>query len=268
MATKKYVSLSKLSAFLDKLKTTFASISHTHNVGDLTDYVVDSALSDTSANPVQNKVINAEFDSIATAMNALETAIDGKADADHNHDDYETKTDASSKLTEAKSYTDSKLSPITTSGTSTAYTATVNGITELTVGVSFVLLPHVESTSTSPTLDVNGLGAIRIRRRLSTNTTTTSAGASDEWLSAGKPIRVTYDGTFWIADLQKSSATDLMGTVPVQNGGTGVNTEADLKTLITSTAYQIGGDEPASGPIMWFDTTSTIILQESEGVKF
>lgn len=225
---KKYVSLSKLSTFLDKLKTTFAALSHTHNLSDLTDYTVDAALSSTSTNPVQNKVLNEEFDAISEAMNALESAIDSNASA----------------------------TPIITSGTSTAYTATVSGVTELTAGVSFMMIPHVESASTSPTLDVNSLGAIRIRRRLSTNTTTTSGGASDNWLSASKPIRVTYDGTFWIADLPKPSATDLMGAVPVQNGGTGVDSEADFKTLITSTAYQIGGDEPTSGPILWFDTAT------------
>lgn len=85
MATKKYVSLAKLSTFLDKLKTTFASLNHTHSISDLTDYTVDAALSDTSTNPVQNKVIDAEFDSIATAMNALESAVDGKASATHTH---------------------------------------------------------------------------------------------------------------------------------------------------------------------------------------
>lgn len=82
---KKYVSLSKLSTFLDKLKITFATLSHTHNLSDLTDYSVDAALSDTSANPVQNKVLNEEFDSIATAMNALEAAVDGKAESTHTH---------------------------------------------------------------------------------------------------------------------------------------------------------------------------------------
>ena len=85
MSTKKYVSLSKLSTFLDKLKTTFASVSHTHQLKDISDYTVDTALSDTSTNPVQNKVLNEEFDSIAAAMNALEAAVDGKASSVHTH---------------------------------------------------------------------------------------------------------------------------------------------------------------------------------------
>lgn len=91
--SKKYVSLTRLQTFLDNLKTTFSSIGHKHKTSDLTDYTVDSSLSSTSANPVQNKVLDAEFEAIATGMNALETAIDGKADSTHNHDSaYAAKT--------------------------------------------------------------------------------------------------------------------------------------------------------------------------------
>lgn len=86
MAQKKYVSLSKLSTFLENLKSTFASLSHKHTISDISDYTVDTTLSSTSTNPVQNKVIDAEFDAMVEAMGALETAIDGKADASHTHD--------------------------------------------------------------------------------------------------------------------------------------------------------------------------------------
>lgn len=83
--TKKYVSLSKLSIFLDNLKDTFSALSHKHTIADLTDYTVDSSLSSTSTNPVQNKVLDAEFEAISDAMNALDLALDGKADvADYN----------------------------------------------------------------------------------------------------------------------------------------------------------------------------------------
>lgn len=118
---------------------------------------------------------------------------------------------------------------VTTSGDGSAYLATVKGISALTAGASFVMVPHVESTSTSPTIDVNGLGAIRIRRRLTSATTTTYGGYSDAWLSAGKPVKITYDGTFWIADVQKPVASDLSGSVPIANGGTGATSVADAK---------------------------------------
>lgn len=108
MAQKKYVSLSKLSTFLDNLNRKFASISHKHSISDISDFsadlsvTVDSELSDTSTNPVQNKVINAEFDAISVSMNALESAVDN-----HNHDDAYDAFGASSKaLEEANVYTD------------------------------------------------------------------------------------------------------------------------------------------------------------------
>lgn len=60
---------------------------------------VDTALSPTSTNPVQNKVVDAEFDAMSEAMGALELSIDGKADASHNHNnDYYTKTEIDNSI--------------------------------------------------------------------------------------------------------------------------------------------------------------------------
>lgn len=104
MAQKKYVSLSKLSTFLDNLNNKFAALSHKHTISDIADYkpiTVDSELSPTSTNPVQNKVIDAEFEAVSTAMNALEQAIDGKADFSHNHNDnYYTKIEVDQNFQE------------------------------------------------------------------------------------------------------------------------------------------------------------------------
>lgn len=95
----KYVSPSKLSLFLDNLKDIFSPLTHTHKINDISDYTVDTALSSASTNPVQNKVLNAEFDAISDAMGALEAAIDDKVDASHNHDDrYYTETEIDTKL--------------------------------------------------------------------------------------------------------------------------------------------------------------------------
>lgn len=70
MAEKKYVSLSNLNTFLEKLKNTFAKLDHSHEI--------DDALSATSTNPVQNKILNDEFEAIAQSFDALENAIDNK----------------------------------------------------------------------------------------------------------------------------------------------------------------------------------------------
>ena len=82
MSNKKYASLSTLQAFLESLRETFSSLGHKHTISDITDYKIDTELSSTSTNPVQNKALNDEFDAIATAINALDSAIDN-----HNHDD-------------------------------------------------------------------------------------------------------------------------------------------------------------------------------------
>ena len=67
MASKKYVSLNRLSDFLDNIKSTFLKKS---------DYIIDTALSPTSINPVRNSVVNDEFEAVADALGALELAID------------------------------------------------------------------------------------------------------------------------------------------------------------------------------------------------
>ena len=97
--SKKYVSLTRLSNFLDNIKAKYSQIGHKHTMSDLTDYKVDTTLSSTSNNPIANKTVDAEFDAIATAMGALDLAIDGKADASHAHDDrYYTESEIDTKL--------------------------------------------------------------------------------------------------------------------------------------------------------------------------
>lgn len=121
---------------------------------------------------------------------------------------------------------------VVTTGDGSTYLAAVEGIDALSAGVSFVMVPHVDSASTAPKLNVNSLGDKFIRRRVSSSSGTTSAGQANDWLSANKPIRVTYDGMFWIAELTKPNATDLMGTVGIQNGGTGATTVDEARATL------------------------------------
>ena len=110
-------------------------------------------------------------------------------------------------------------------GTGSVYTATVEGIVSLSAGVSFVMIPHVESTTSSPKLNVNSLGEKLIRRRISNCTGAFyNASAPSDWLTAGKPITMTYDGEYWIADLPAPNANDIVGTVSIESGGTGATT--------------------------------------------
>lgn len=259
MSQKKYVSLNRLSDFLDKLKETFSTLYHTHTISDITDYMVDSALSPDSTNPVQNKVIDAEFDAISTALNAIDLAIDGKANAVHTHaisdvtnlqialdtltenksDKTHTHSDATTTASGMMSSADKlKLDNIeenatngiqrvnVTSEDGAVWTATIDGVEELTNGKTFLFVPNRTSSSTTPTLNVNGLGAVTVRRKMSSGTATLCAPNTSTLFFANRPTLLMYDtatvnGTpYWIAlEFTKPSATDLYGKVPVQNGG-------------------------------------------------
>lgn len=146
---------------------------------------------------------------------------------------------------------------VTTGGNGAAYTATVKGITELKAGATFMMVPHTVSTSTTATLNVNNLGAKAIRRRVSNSTTTTVAPTTAGWLAAKKPIRVTYDGSYWIADHIRPNANDIYGTIPIANGGTGATTAADALTKLGAQAKHttVTVTLPASG---WSGNKQTV----------
>lgn len=99
-----------------------------------------------------------------------------------------------------------------------AYTATVPGIDSLTVGHSFVMVPSVVSTSQNCTLNVNGLGAKALRIRSTGYTATTVSPPAANWLANGKPVRVTYEGTFWVADTVAQSTDYTYSTTDLTSG--------------------------------------------------
>ena len=137
---------------------------------------------------------------------------------------------------------------VTTAGNGAAYTATVTGITSLTAGVSFIMVPHVVSTSTDPTLDVNGLGAKTIRRRLSAIATGVQSGYTTSWLAVNTPYRVIYDGTYWIVEGNtKPSASDLYGAVPVEKAGVATGgTAGQVLAKKSGTDYDVEWITPAA----------------------
>lgn len=137
---------------------------------------------------------------------------------------------------------------VTTAGDGAAYTATVPGITTLTAGVSFIMVPHVVSTSTTPTLNVNGLGAKTIRRRLSAIATGVQSGYTTSWLAVNTPYRVIYDGTYWIVEGNtKPSASDLYGAVPVEKAGVATGgTTGQVLAKKSGTDYDVEWITPAA----------------------
>ena len=75
MSEKKYVGSEALIRLVAQLKAGFASLTHTHTISDITDYTVDSSLSSTSTNPVQNKVVNS---AISSNLNSAKAYTDSE----------------------------------------------------------------------------------------------------------------------------------------------------------------------------------------------
>ena len=130
---------------------------------------------------------------------------------------------------------------VTTAGTGAAYTATVEGITELYNGLTLVLIPHVSSSAYIPTLNLNGLGAVQIRRTYSSTPMGNDGGFYQNWLYESVPVLISYDASNprWIVHtMSKPEAIDLKGIVPASKGGTG-------KQSLTSGSYLVGNGTSA-----------------------
>ena len=123
-----------------------------------------------------------------------------------------------------------------TSSDGVAYSATVPGVSELYAGLEVTIIPQVESTSETITLDVNGLGAKNVRLPLSSNTTTLVMPAQPDYYTAGRPVKLRYDATWlnnkgaWVAaERQRTSGSDLYGSVSVECGGTGADNAEEAR---------------------------------------
>ncbi len=143
-----------------------------------------------------------------------------------------------------------------TGGTTWDYTVNIPGVTTLTPGTVARIIPHDVSSSPTPTLDVNGLGAKQIRRYRSDvgNSYLAVGGFDSAWIDM-VPIELVYDGTYWIAAaMTKPYAGDLSGVVSVKSGGTGADNEDDAcKRLGTPRMTKFNSDGTYLGDIFAFD---------------
>ena len=140
---------------------------------------------------------------------------------------------------------------VQTSGTGDAYIATVECQYSQTIafGSKITIIPHVTSTTTSPTLKVNDLAAKPIRMPITYNTSATSVGSIASWIVKNVPITLEYDGTYWkTISCPRPSAQYLYGTVPVSSGGTGL-------TSVTGNCFLLG-----NGTSNMIEASSDVVL--------
>lgn len=184
------------------------------------------------------------------------------SDAKFTDTTYEVATQSTDGLLSAndKTQLDNGGIPIvTTSGDGSAYTATVDGISALTAGMKITIIPHVTSTTTSPKLNVNSLGAKSIRMPITYNISATSVGPVTSWIVKNIPITVEYDGSYWkTISCPRPSAQHLYGTVPVSSGGTGL-------TSVASNSFLVGNGTSNMADNMVEKTSSEVLDLITDG---
>lgn len=133
----------------DKNGTTTAQVKD----GSDATVTIDSALSSTSENPVQNKVINSALNAKADSSDIPTKTSDLTNDGSDGTAAY-LETDETAYATASIPY-----AKVDSTSTSTVFTATVPGITQLRQGVSFWLENGVVTSASGFTININGLGA-------------------------------------------------------------------------------------------------------------
>ena len=133
----------------DKNGTTTAQVKDGSDAG----ITIDSALSSTSENPVQNKVINSALNAKADSSDIPTKTSDLTNDGSDNTAQY-LETDETAYRTTSIPY-----GQCDSTSTATVFTATVPGVTELRDGVCMWLKNGVVNSAANFTININNLGA-------------------------------------------------------------------------------------------------------------
>lgn len=148
-----------------------------------------------------------------------------------NDSDFQTGTQVSSAIS-AEAGLMIPYGYCTTAAATVAKTVTVSpAVTSLETGLAIAVKFQYANTSTSPTLNVNNLGAVAIKRY---GTTAAGTSAASNW-NANSVVMLIYDGTYWM--LTDFNNTTYSGMTDAEyQAGTGTSnrliTPARLKAAI------------------------------------
>ena len=173
---------------------------------------------------------------------------------------------------DSKNYTDIKIDEkissdakivrsFTTSGSGSNYIATIDNYTSYTKGDIFIMIPHTTATTTSPTLNINSLGAKTIGRLSYSSGTKVSLRSTTE-LSASYPVTLVYNGTYFIAidNKQPYGGNDFYSTISVSKGGTGKTSWNSNGLVYASSSSSLA---QISSP-----TETSILTKDSRGAPY
>lgn len=193
----------------DKNGTTTAQVKD----GSDATVTVDSTLSSTSENPVQNKVINSALNAKADSSDIPTKTSDLTNDGSDSTAAY-LETDETAYRTTSIPYGECD-----STSTATVFTATVPGITELRDGVCMWLKNGVVNSASGFTININGLGAKPVYNNMAAATRdTTLWNANYTMLFVYDSTRV--EGGCWILYRGYNSDTNTIGYLLRTNSST------------------------------------------------
>ena len=121
------------------------------------------------------------------------------------------------------------------------------------------IMPNVVSKRVDPYLNVNGLGNKYIERALGTSLTSIKDFRNVSRMSANRPLRLMYNGTYWIAaDYVSVDYTDLEGLKGTTALGTRKGTDSDTMQIPTSARARFliyGSDSGGTSECLFFVTS-------------
>ena len=154
MANKNFLDLHGLSIFLQKLKGLFANISHTHTKSQITDLTVDSSLSSSSVNPVQNKVVNSALSNkVSTSRTINGKALSSNITLSASDVGADNSGAAANALNSAKTYTDSEIDALNSVITNKANASDLTSHTSNKSNPHSVTLAQLGITATAAELN-------------------------------------------------------------------------------------------------------------------
>lgn len=101
----------------------------------------------------------------------------------------------------------------------------------LAVGTSFIMVPEKTSTGINCTLNFCGTGSKPIRVHTANNNGVADLPTHAAWLTQYKPVRMTYNGTYWVADVVNAAAKQMVVPVILTVAGWNASTKRQVATV-------------------------------------
>lgn len=125
------------------------------------------------------------------------------------------------------------LGTCSTAASTQAKAVTISGITALTEGLCIrVIFEKAQSYNGNPTLNLNNLGAISIKRYGTQN------AARYDW-AAGEILDFVYNGTYWVRMSGGTATTNYLGMTKLTNSTTSTSTTTAATPSSVKTAYDL-----------------------------